>query len=135
MENYNVYNIFSNNKTDMEIHLRSKNLNTAVIEFELASNSIHFSQVLNESSLNHYLRTANFPLNLLNLSTLAYFNSCKHLSTTYIKSIRDLRMLNVLHPNEMKTIKSKSRHAFTLHKSFNSKLTLKLPNVSETLIK
>lgn len=34
-----------------------------------------------------------------------------------------------------KAIKSKSRHAFTLLKPFNSKLALKRPNVPEALIK
>lgn len=46
--------------------LQSKNLNTAVNEFELASNSIHFSQVLHETRLNHYLQTIKVSIKFTN---------------------------------------------------------------------
>lgn len=75
MENYNLY-IFPNNKENMEIHLKfcqiftTSNLNIAVTQFWSWLQTIYFSQILNETGLNHYLKTVKmnttvkFPLNL-----------------------------------------------------------------------
>lgn len=62
MEYYNLYDNSLNNKKYMEIHLRFCQVFTNlkikhccywILEF--ASNSIHFSQVLNKTSWNHYV--------------------------------------------------------------------------------